>query len=1027
MRTLITLALRYRLALALLTPALLVLGSLVALRTPLDVFPEFVAPQIVIQTEAEGLAPEQVEALITRPVESAVNGTPGLLALRSNSIASLSVVTLVLEDDYDILQARQAVTEKLAPLVQQLPQGTHPALEPLTSSTMDLLKIGLVSDRLDPMALRDLADWQLRPRLLAVSGVARVTVFGGEQRQIQVQADPARILGFGLSMDDLAAAAASATAIVGAGFIDTGAQQLTLTLEHDDTALSAVANAVVARQNGTSVRLSDLADVRFGSAPKIGDALIQGKPGVLLTVSGQYGANTLKTTALTEAALAEMMPGLEAQGITVYPALHRPANFVQTSLRNLRNALLIGAALILIVLYAFLRDWRSALISFLAIPLSLIAAILVLQSRGITLNTMTLGGFAIALGVLVDDAIIGLENVLRRLRQNQAHDQPEPTLSVVRDASLEIASSVLYATLVVLIVFVPVLVLGGIQGRFVAPMAESFLLAVLASLGVAVVFTPVFAALGLRHHALHPEPRWLGWVRKHQAGWITHLARWPRAMLLVLALALAFAGWRLAYSGGEFLPMFREGHFVLQVSGLPGTSIDEMRRIGARISTEVMSLPEVATIEQQIGRAEVGEDTWGPERSEFHVELKADRDIDQIVLQEQLRAILAKYSGFRSEVMTFLGDRISETISGETAQGVVTIYGDDLDRLQQDGAAVVSALTGVPGLRDVQSRRMDGAPTIAIGLDSAALARVGLTPADVQRAVSAAYTGTVVAQAFEGERVLDIVMTVPPAWQQDPASIGRLLVRSPSDGYLPLSSLARIEESDGQIAIAHENGHRRVNVTYNLAGVSAGQAVRDARTAIESRVILAPGSHIEFSGVAEAERNTQLSLAINTALALIGVLLCLFAAFDERRHAWLVLANLPFALLGGMLTIVVTGIGLSLGALVGLVTVFGVSARNAILLFSHIEYIIEEEGAEISLDLYARAAQERLVPVLMTAVVTALGLLPLAFGYGHAGHEIEAPLAITVLGGLASSTVLTLLVLPVWAGHVAGVGVRKAT
>lgn len=1027
MRSLITLALRYRLGLALLTPALLVLGSLLALRTPLDVFPEFVAPQIVIQTEARGLAPEQVEALVTRPIESAVNGTPGLLTLRSNSIAGLSVVTLVLEDDYDILRARQAVTEKLTPLVEQLPQGAHPALEPLTSSTMDLLKIGLVSDRLDSMALRDLADWRLRPRLLAVPGVARVSMFGGERRQIQVQVDPARLLGVGLAMEDLATAAASATAIVGAGFIDTGTQQLTLTLEHDDTALSAVANAVVARRNGTSIRLSDLADVRFGADAKIGDALIQGKPGVLLTVSGQYGANTLETTALVEAALAEMTPGLEAEGITFYPALHRPANFVQTSLRNLRNALLIGAALILIVLYVFLRDWRSALISFLAIPLSLMAAILVLQSRGITLNTMTLGGFAIALGVLVDDAIIGLENVLRRLRENRAHDQRQPTPSVVRDASLEIVSPVLYATLVVLIVFVPVLVLGGIQGRFVAPMAEAFLLAVLASLGVAVVFTPAFAALGLRHHTLHPEPRWLGWVRGHQAGWITRLARWPRAVPLVLALALAGAGWGLAHSGGEFLPMFREGHFVLQVSGLPGTSIEEMRRIGTRISAEVMALPEVATIEAQIGRAEVGEDTWGPERSEFHVELKAGRDIDQRALQEQLRAILAKFTGFRSEVMTFLGDRISETISGETAQGVVTIYGEDLDRLQQDGAAVVAALTGVPGLRDVQSRRMDGGPMIAVALDSATLARIGLTAADVQRMVSAAYSGTVVAQAFEGGRVLDVVMTVPPAWQRDPTSLGRLLIRSPSDGYLPLSSLARIEESDGRIAIAHENGHRRVNVTYNLAGVSAGQAMRDARAAIESRVTLAPGNHIEFSGVAGAERSTRLSLAINTVVALVGVLLCLFAAFDQKRHAWLVLANLPFALLGGMLTIVLTGIGLSLGALVGLVTVFGVSARNAILLFSHVEHLVEREKAQIGPELYTRAAQERLVPVLMTAVVTALGLLPLASGYGHAGHEIEAPLAITVLGGLASSTVLTLLVLPVWAGRMGLTSTRETT
>jgi CzcA family heavy metal efflux pump len=925
LRALIALALRYRLALALLTPLLLLLGTLLALRAPLDVFPEFVTPQIVIQTEAEGLAPEQVEALITRPIENAVNGTPGLASLRSNSIAGLSVVTLVLTDDYDVRQARQAVAEKLAPLTGQLPQGAKPSLEPLTSSTMDLLSIGLVSDTLSPMALRDYADWQLRPRLLAVAGVARVTVYGGEQRQLQIEADPQRLLAHDLTLDDLATAAQSATGIVGAGTIDTGAQQITLALTHDDTPLSALANVVVARSGGVSVRLRDVADVRFGAAPKIGEAVIQGRPGVLLTASAQYGANTLETTLRVEQALAEIAPSLRGQGIRLYPALHRPANFIESSLTNLRDALLLGTVLILLVLYAFLRDWRSALISFLAIPLSLIAAILVLKWQGISLNTMTLGGFAVALGVLVDDAIIGLENILRRLRENNALPEPRAKLAVVLDASMEIRSAVFYATVVVLVVFLPVWLLGGIQGHFLAPMAEAFALSVLASLVVAMVFTPAFAALALNAHALHAESQWIMKLRAWQGRVIGTIAAWPRSVLAALMVMLALAGIGLARSEGEFLPMFREGHFVLQVSGLSGTSIEEMRRIGEHISADVLKLPEVATINQQIGRAEAGEDTWGPERSEFHVELKPDRNINQVAVQEKLRALLAGYPGLRSEVMTFLGDRISESISGETAQGVVTVYGEDLDRLQQDADAIVRALTSIPGLREVQAARLGGAPMLTIGLDSEALARAGLAPEQVQRAVSAAYAGERVAQAYEGERVIDIVLTVPPAWRRDPASVGRLLIKSPNHGYLPLSSVARIEDNDGRTTIAHEGGHRRAVVTYNLQGISAGEAMRAARDAIATKVKLAAGSHVEFSGVAESERQTRISLAVDTALVLVLVLLCLNAAFDQKRHAGWVLANLPFALLGGALAIVTTGIGLSLGALVGLVTVFGMS------------------------------------------------------------------------------------------------------
>jgi len=991
----------------------LLLGCWGAMHSPLDVFPEFVPSQVDIQTEAPGFAPEQVEELVTKRIESAVNGATGLSTLRSESIPGLSVVTITFADGVDVHVARQGISERLSEIGGTLPTGVgSPKLSPLVSSTMDLLKIGLQSDSVDAFALRDAADWVIKPRLLAVPGVAHVIVFGGDVRQIQILPDPDKLTSYQVTLSDVADAARAALALRGAGFIDLEAQRILLKSPTPKPDLQAIGEAVVGVRNAVPVLVRDVAVVQEAPALRSGDALIMGKPGVLLSLASQYGANTLATTLAVEHALANLEPALKAQGITVYPALHRPANFIERALGDLQNSLLIAAALILAVLYLFLRDVRAALIAFTAIPLSLLAAVVVLGRMGQTLNTMTLGGFAVALGVLVDDAIVGIENILRRMRSNASAASPLPRMDVIRDASLEVRGPVIYATLVVIAVFLPELFTSSVQGHFVGPLALSFILAVTASLLVAMTATPALCALFFRDRDAHRESRWLTWLKQHQVAAVTWADRHLKLVAAVLAAAIAAAIAALPLLGGTFMPDFREGHFVMQVvSSIPGTSLQEMLGLGRRISADVLRLPYVATVEQQVGRAELGEDTWGPHQSEFHVELKADTTGDQARAQEDLRAILQKYPGIQSEVVTFLGDRISESLTGDTAQVAIKVFGDDLDTLDGIGDKIMSALAKENGLVDLQFKRQSGTPTLAIELQPQALAATGLRTQDVLESIQSAYTGATVGQTFLGTRTVDTVLLLPDALRHRPEQLAKLMISGPL-GEVPLSQVAHLSLGSDRYSIEHDGGQRRIAVTFNVSGRALQAAVIEAQQRIARSVALPAGYFIEFTGAAAAENRTRSELVLYSTLALALILMVLTVAFRRRANSWLVMVNLPFSLIGGVLAIAVTGIGISLGTLVGLVTVFGISARNAILQLAHYEHLVEIEAAPWDMQTVLRGANERLIPILMTAAVTALGLAPLAFSMTHPGQEIEGPMAVTVLGGLVSSTFLNLLVLP---------------
>ncbi|WP_304190142.1 efflux RND transporter permease subunit [Phenylobacterium aquaticum] len=990
---------------------LLIYGGVVLAHAKFDVFPDFVPAQAEVQTEAPGLAAEQVEQLVTRPVEQAISGAAGVADVRSDSIQGLSIVTVVFKEGSDPYRARQVVAEALGEVTTGLPAGVKsPKVAPLTSSTMDLLKVGFTSDRMTPLQLRDLVQWTVRPKLLSAAGVARATVYGGEVRRLEVQVRPAELAARDLSLSDLLAAVRASTGVTGGGFIDTPQQRILIEPRGQAQSAADIAAAPIpGNGTGAPLRIGDVATVREAAAPDVGDAVIMGRPGVLISLSSQYGANTLDATHAVEAALEELRPALEAQGITVITGLHRPANFIGSALGGIGEDLLIGAALIALVLFLFMRDLRTVAISFVSIPLSLLTAVIVLDRLGSTINTMTLGGLAVALGVVVDDAVIDVENIVRRLRTRG----DTPATQVVLAASLEVRAPVIYATLVVALVLVPVLMLHGLQGAFFSPLAASFIVATAASLAVAIVITPPLALLFLRDARLEGEPAFLVRTKAWHETLLMRACGRPGGSVIAAALAALITVAGLTLFNSELLPSFREGHFVLSVAGPPGTSLGVMRRYGEAISHDLLAIPGIQSAEQQIGRAEGGEDTWGTEKSEFHVELKPGLSgAAQDRIQAEIHEVLDSYPGLETEVMTFLGDRIGESLTGETASLAVGVYGADLDTLDKVAADIAETLAKVPGAVDVKVQTPPQTPVVRVDLRFADLARYGLTPADALDAVQTAYQGVEAAQVYDASRSIEIAVTAAPEVRQDPEAVGDLLVRSPGGAAVALKQVAHVYLTDGRTLISHQGGRPRQVVTTNPPPAKVLKVTAAAKAAIARSVKLPPGVYLDYSGTAEGTLAAQRELLFNVALAGAAVVALLLIAFRDGRAVSLILASAPFALVGGVAAVAVTGASLSLGSLVGFVTLFGVAARNAILLVSHLDHLIVEEGHDWSLATLAQATRERVTPILMTALVTALGVAPLAIQTGQAGREIQGPMAIVILGGLFTSTIASLILLP---------------
>jgi len=987
-------------------------------RANLDVFPEFSPPQVVIQTEAPGLPAEMVEMLVSQPVENSVAGAVGAASMRSQSIPGLSVVTVIFREGTDIYRNRQVVAERLSTLTNQLPRGITPNITPLSSSASTVLGAGLTSDQRSLAELRTLVDWTIRPHLMAVPGVSDVNVFGGQVRQLQIQVDPDKLIRYNLNLQDVLEAARRAGGVLGAGYIENRNQRIVFNSEGQTLTPEQLGQVTLLHKDGQTVRLADIGRAVEGAAASISAAQINGRPGVYLSVQGQLGSNTKAVTRAVEKALQELAPMLAAEQVKLYPDLFRPANFIETAVSGVKTDILIGSILVVSVLFLFLFNVRTAFISATAIPLSLLSALLVLAYFGVSLNIMVLGGLAIALGEVVDDAIIDTENIFRRLRENRFLANPLPAHEVVFNASMEVRSSVVYATIIVAMVFIPLLTLSGVAGKLFAPLGLSYIFAILASLVVALTLTPALCYLLLARAKLESEdPPLIRIIKRGYVKVLRAIERHYRLVIGITAVVIALGLGILPLFKGQFIPDLKEGHYILHMTAVPGTSEQESLRIGEKVAQAVGSIKGIKSVAQWVGRAQNGADTFGTHYSEFEVEIGTLSGEEQARIQHAIRETLAGkngngFPGVNFAINTFLTERIEETISGFTSAIAVNIYGQDLDALDRDAQAVASVISSIPGAADVQVQSPPGTPQLTIHLRSEKLAQWGLKPLDVLEAVQAAYEGAAAGQVYEGNRVTGIAVILDPEQRRNITQVGNLPLKNPDGRIIRLKEVADISQSSGRSKILHAGAKRVQTITCNVVNRDVETFAKEMKKRIRTEVQFFPGHYPAFTGAAEANAQSRENLIVHSLLAGVGIFLMLYIAFGRLRNLLLTFANLPFALIGGVLAAMFTGGWISLGSLVGFVTLFGITLRNSIMLVSHYQHLIDEENMVWGLETAIRGASERLPSILMTALVTALGLLPLALGSGQPGREIEGPMATIIVGGLITSTILNLLILP---------------
>jgi CzcA family heavy metal efflux pump len=980
-------------------------GSLATVR--FDVFPDFAPPHVLLQTEAPGLDATQVEALVTRPLEGLLAGTENVKTVRSTSSQGLSAIQVVFNRGGDPYRQRQVVTERLAEFASLLPEGVSaPLLSPLSSSMEYLVHFGYTSDRLSPLELRDLVQWTVKPQLLAVPGVAQAQILGGEVRERQIEIDPVKLAANELSLDDVVTAVRRASAAIGGGYLETATQRIVIRAQTPGATVEDLANSLVSTRAGLPVRLGDLATIRDGAEPRFGDALIAGKPGIMVETSTQFGANTLDVTLALEQRLNALAIQLAKQGVDYHPGLLRPASFIESAIEKLRNSLLIGAALVVALLMVTLRDWRGALVSFSAIPLTLLTTVWVLDAFGLSLNTMTLGGLVVALGVVVDDAVIDVENTLRRRRSARDADIRE----LFTSASLEVRRPVFYATAAVAVAFLPILMMSGLQGAFFRPLSIAFLIAVGLSLLVAMSATPALCTLAMARHEPPSEAAFLRYLKSWQLRTIAWLECRPRTLLGIL-IASGLAGIVcLPLLGARLLPDFRENYLIAHASLRSGVSLAETARIGQRICQSLLAIPGVKSVADQIGRAENGQDPDAPNKSEFEVQIDPQGH-GATEIDAAIRKVFDQYPKELIEINSVLAERIGETLSGESAPFSISVIGSDLDADDRVGAQIVDVLQHLPGSGNVRLVVPPRQAEIQITLLPDQLAFYGLQAADVLESVSAAYHGRVAAELNQADRSVPVVVRIHGA-AADPHALGTLLLRGRDGALTSLSSVAKVETVLARSIVDHEDGLRRQIVVASTSNTDQAAFATNARRTIATKIELPPGVYLRYGGAAEVQRSAANELLLHSCAAFVLIVLLLALSFGKIRHVMLVLLSLPSTLIGGVVAVALTGGTLTLGSMVGFVALFGMAARNTILLVSHFEHLVHKEGQAWSLQTALRGAEERLTPVLLTTLLTALALFPVALQLHEPGHEIEGPMAVVILGGLVSSTLVSLLLIP---------------
>ncbi len=981
-----------------------------------DVFPEFAPPQVIVQTEAPGFSSEQVETLISQVIEKALGGANGITDMRSTSIQGLSAVQIFFDLHSDILVDRQIISERLADISSLLPAGIKPPkLGPLVSTTHIVVGIGLTSEKLNLTELRTIADWQIRPQILGVSGIADTESYGGFFRQIQIQVKPDKLKTYGLSFDDVMNAARRATGIRGAGVIDTEQQRITMSIATDAETLDNIAKTPLTRGNGEtldlSITLSDVATIVDDHQTPFGAASIMGKPGVLLLAISQYGANTLDVTKRLEELLYQMKPALEKQGIIMRSDLIRPASFIETSLQNMQHALWIGAALVTMTLLIFLWNIRAALISALAIPFSLIIAAVTLNVFGISLNIMSIGGLAIAVGLVVDDAVIDVENILRHLRGSDQNNKLA-RYKILLAASLEVRVPVIVATIAVLLISIPIMTLSGIGGRLFAPLGIAYATATLFSLVVALTLTPALCMVFLKENKAQ-APALTQWLQRSYISILRKSARLWVLLVCLMVVATVAVGIGFSTLKTEFLPELHEGHFILHMEAAPGASLQASTELGNQVTASLLKLPFIDAVVQQIGRTENGIDFWGTQSSEFNIALKPNSGMDESVAKDKILQVLDEFKdNAEFELETFLTERMQEVISGHTAEASLNVYGEDLNLLEKVSENLAAYLKTVPEIRDVQIPAKTGTPQLDITLSQSALLKWGLNPVSVLDTIHTAYQGEVVGQIYDLHHPTDLAVILDGTTRNNIDDVGSLPILTPSGDYIALNDVAKIERKAGRYLIEHESGRRVQSITFNMNKHSKHVLLKHLRAEI-GKINLPPGVYTSIVSLAEEQVNASKQLMVHSGIAMIAIVILLSLVMHHHSQIWLVLANTPLALAGGVVALFFTQNSLSLGAIVGFVTLIGITLRNSVLMIAHYNHVVEHEKRKWDTDTAFTASAERLLPILMTAIVTGIGLLPIALNSGQSGHEIEGPMAIVIIGGLISSTILNLLFLPI--------------
>ncbi len=1000
----------------LLGAALIVAGGLwSADRIDVDVFPDLTAPTVVIMSDARGMSAEEVERLVTFPVETAVNGAANVRRVRSSSMYGYSFVWVEFDWGMDVFRARQTVSEKLVTIGEQLPDGIVPMLAPQSSVMGEIMFLGLQSETTPMMELRDIANWVIKPAILATGGVSQVTVVGGDEKQYQVLADPLRMEAFGVTMEELENACTSLSVNSEGGIVRDRGNEYALRGIARTTDLDELGATLVRISGSDPVCIRDVATIRTGAAVRLGTASMNAKPAVIISVSKQPDINTLKVTRAIERSVQDAAASLPSD-ITVDTHIFQQADFIQASVGNVGRALLEGALFVILILFLFLGNFRTTLISVIAIPVSLLATIIVLLALGMDINTMTLGGMCIAIGSLVDDAIIDVENVYKRLRQNhsKAPSERDSVFHVVFEGSREIRSSVINATLIIMVAFTPLFFLDGMEGRLLKPLGISFIIALFMSLLVAMTLTPLLCKDLLSSEKYLNRNDRESFLSRKLSAWYSRALEAAmghrKTVLGTTALLLAGALLVFSFMGSSFLPDFNEGSMTISAVTGQGSSLDVNDQLGELMERELLTIPEVVRTSRRTGRGDLDEHSQATNGAEIDVNFKLGKRSREVVFDE-VRAKLNAIPGVAVTVGQPLGHRIDHMLSGTKAAIAIKIFGTDLSTLQMTGNSIKAAIADIEGLVDLSIEQQASTPQILIKARREALAFYGISTGEFKRFVELAFSGEKMSDIYEGQRRYDVVLKLDDKYTGSADAIGKVLIDTGFGSKVPLEEVAEIVSTTGPGAISRENVQRKLVVSANVSGRDVGSVVEDIREAVASSITLPEGYRIEYGGQFESAGKASRTLALATILAVFVIFLLLYAEFRDLGLSLIVLASLPLALIGGVFAVWISSAVISIPAIIGFITLFGIATRNGVLLINRYRHL-QEGGTSLHQSIH-EGSVDRLNPILMTALTSALALIPLVVNGDKTGNEIQSPMAVVVLGGLVSSTLLNIFVVPI--------------